>query len=79
MKLDKRLEFLSALAITLSLEQAEDGSDELNLASDIIDEFELSEDSVPNVDNISTLLMIQAAIAEIQDMIDEYNALERED
>lgn len=78
MKLDKRLELITALSL-LAFDRAEDESDEINLCSVIIEDFELKEESFPKVDNVTALLMLRSAIFEIQDMIEEYEGFEREE
>lgn len=78
MKLDKRLELLAMLALVGAGGEYE--SDEVdNMLGSIVEEFELEEDSIPNIDTVSILLQLRDAVNEIQDMIDEYNGFEREE
>lgn len=77
MKLDKRLELLTALSMLAVGEQEDEQVD--NVFGQMIDNFELQVESIPNTDTKTLLLLINAAVIEIQDMIDEYNGFEREE
>lgn len=78
MKLDQRLELLVALALPV-LDATIETKADAELFSKITTAFEIEEDSVPNVDNSTILLSMYKAVMDIQEMIDEYDALERED
>lgn len=70
MQLDKRLEFLVSLALVAFDPFEED--EEAELAKNIMVELELKEESIPDVDNISALLLLQAGVKEIQAIIDNH-------
>ena len=77
MKLDPRLELLTALATLAVGEQYESKEVDKKISS-IIDLFELEEDSVPNIETKEIISLITLSVLGIQDMIEDYNALERE-